>query len=66
LSKSPESTAAERIVWPLHPTTAALQRKKPGDDLIAFFEAFDNFGADTIGNPSLNFDWLQFGTFALC
>jgi hypothetical protein len=63
-SKSSETTTAERIAWSLH-AAAALHREEARYDLIAFFEAFDNFSADAISNPRLNFKRLQFGAFAL-
>src|SRR6266536_2864135 len=51
--------AAKWVAWPLH-GAAALHGQQARDDLIAFFQTFDDLGADAVGNTRLNFDGFQF------
>ena len=63
--KSPETTSAKRIAWPLHAAAAALHREQTCHDLLALFETFDNFSMDPVRDSSLDFNRLQFGALAL-
>jgi hypothetical protein len=64
LLESAEPSPTKRIAGPLHAAAAALHGQKPGDDLIAFIETFDDFGADAVRNSRSNLNRFQFRAFA--